>query len=97
MNIVATLVSVAQTSVTVFDSAVTTSRKVVISNNSANPITISQVTAVANTGFIIPANSNITIDTTGLTASSGGREYVPTLKAISGTGTNAVGVAAYTE
>lgn len=96
MNIVTSLVSVAQTSVALF-AATTASRRVTVSNFSANNITVSTGTAVASTGVIIGANSSHTFDTTEFTQSSGGRQYVPALNAISATGTNAVGVAYYTE
>lgn len=96
MNIVTSLVSVAQTSIALF-AATTASRKVTISNFSANNITVGTGTVVASTGIIIPANSSHTFDTTAFTQSSGGRQYVPALNAISATGTNAVGVAYYTE
>jgi len=94
MAFVPTLVSVAQTSVTLYTKS--TAQKVIISNFSANNITVSGANpAVASTGTIIPANSSYTFDTTRI--SNLGKVYVPTLYAISGTGTNAVGVQAITE
>lgn len=96
MALVSTLVSVAQTSVALYTpTSANRAQKVVISNFSANNITVSGVTAVASTGVIIPANSSYTYDTTRL--SNQGKVYVPQLYAISATGTNAVGVQAITE
>ena len=89
-----TLVSVAQASVTLYTTG--KAQRVIISNFSANNITVSSATpAVASTGVIIAANASYTFDTTRL--SNAGRVYVPTLYAISATGTNAVGVQSITD
>lgn len=93
-SLTSSLVSVAQTSIALLASTIKT-RKCIVSNFSANNITVASGTAVASTGIIIPANASHTFSTADLAIT--GRQYLPALNAISATGTNAVGVSYYGE